>query len=146
MGEYDLAMKALVNADPLAIAHFVLRQNERTRYLTEAEQELRFVGQLNTEFQSAETRADGLLLLEYGPGKPFMVHIEFQSSKDDDMGERMLDYGQRARQKHGPLPIASCVIYLRKGGKIQEPPHCWPFFEGPPNLAFDYTCIKLWEL
>lgn len=146
MGEYDHAMKLLVDADPLALARFVLRQNERTRHLAEAEQSLKLVSQLNTEFQGTEARADGLLMLEYGPSRPFLAHIEFQSSHDTTMGERMVDYGHRVRQKYGPLPIAACVIYLREDEAVQEPPYYWPFFEGPPTLTFDYTCIKLWEV
>lgn len=84
MGEYDHAMKSLVDAGPLALARFILSQNEHTRYLIEADQDLRLVGQLNTEFPGTEARADGLLLLEYGPGKPFLVHIEFQATGPAD--------------------------------------------------------------
>lgn len=146
MGEYDQAMRLLVDADPLALARFLLRQNPLTRYLTEPGQGLRLVSQLNTEFQGTEARADGLFMLEHGKGQTFILHPEVQTRHDSNMGERMIDYGHRIRQKHGSLPIAAFVIYLLEDAGIQEPPYCWPFFDGPPTLTFHYTCVKLWEV
>lgn len=146
MGEYDHAMKVLVDADPLALARFVLGRSARTRALAEEGSGLKFIARLSTEFPGTKAEADGLLRLETGPGEPFLTHIEFQSKRDGMMGDRLIDYCRRTRQKHGPLPIVSCVIYLRPAGTIEESPHIWPALGGGINLVFEYVCIKLWEV
>lgn len=146
MGEYDHTMKVLVDADPLAIALVILRYGQRTRSVDVPLEGVRVIAQLSPEFPGNETRADGLLLMETVDGKQFLIHIEFQSTSDALMPDRLLDYCLRARRKHGPLPIISCVIYLREVGAIAEPPCLWPVFGDYNNMAFDYVCIKLWEV
>jgi len=95
--------------------------------------------------KGTEADADGLLLVEAESGEEYLTHIEFQSKKDPSMPYRLLDYCLRARRKHGPLPIVSCVIYLRDG-QVQEPPEHWDRFDGHPYMLFEYVCIKLWEI
>jgi len=143
MGQYDHAMKSLVNANPEAIAQFVLRQWRLTRGET-IQENAKVIAQLSTEFQGTEAEADGLLLMGTEEDK-FLIHIEFQSKRDTIMPDRLLDYCLRARHKHGYLPITSCVIYLHEDGHMQEPPACWEVF-GQKNMIFDYICIKLWEV
>lgn len=143
MGTYDHTMKALVDADPEAIAQFVLRQWRLSRGIAVQEAEIQSIEQLNTEFQGTEAEADGLLLITTRRGR-LLIHIEFQSKRDPLMSDRQLDYCRRARHKHGPLDILSCVIYLRDDRQIEEPPWCW-YFEGQVTMALDFVCIKLWE-
>jgi hypothetical protein len=138
-------MKVIVDANPEAIVQFVLRQCRLTRGVDIPLEGLRVVAQLSTEFQGSDAEADGLLLLEAADGRQIMVHIEFQSKRDKIMPDRLLDYCLRARRKYGPLPIISCVIYLRDDGQVEEPPWLWPVSKDYTNLAFDYVCIKLWE-
>jgi len=139
-------MKVLVDADPLAIARFVLSQSERMRSLAEAGSGLKLLARLSTEFPGTKAEADGLLHLETGLGEPFLALVESQSTRDGTMGDRLIDYCRRTRRKHGPLPIVACVIYLRPDGIIEESPHTWPSLGGGVSMIFDYVCIKIWEV
>jgi len=144
MGHYDHAMKLLVDANPEAIVQFVLGQWRLTQE-DAVQKHVKVIAQLSTEFQGTEADADGLLLIEAAGGEEYLIHIEFQSKKDPFMPDRLLDYCLRARRKHGPLPIVSCVIYLRDG-QVQEPPEHWDWLNGHPYMLFEYVCIKLWEI
>ncbi len=144
--EYDHTMKVLVDADPLAIARFVLSQSERLRTLAEKGSGLKLLAHLSTEFPGSKAEADGLLHLETGLGEPFLALVESQSTRDGTMGDRLIDYCRRTRRKHGPLPIVACVIYLRPDGIIEEAPHTWPALGGGVCMIFDYVCIKIWEV
>lgn len=141
-GKYDQAMKLVVAADPYAMVKFILRYAD----VNLQADGITVVAMLNTEFEGYEVEADGLLLLRTRDGEEFLLHIEFQSSRDTTMPDRQLEYCLRARTKHGPLPIISCVIYLRKDGNMPEPTLCWQLHNGQKLLLFDYVCIKLWEL
>lgn len=76
----------------------------------------------------------------------FILHIEFQSSYDARMPERMLSYYTRIREKH-KLPVYPVVIYLNSedcGSNIKD------IFEnslhGLDIIKFRYKVLKLWEL
>lgn len=142
MGHYDQAMKLIVAANPLAISEFILCYAG----IEIPVEGLTVVAMLNTEFEGYEVDADGLLLLRTSDGEEILLQIEFQSSKHKIMPDRQIEYCLQARKKHGPLPIISCVIYLRPDGKLQEPPLCWQLRSGRKLLLFDYVCIKLWKM
>lgn len=144
MGKYDHALKSIVNANPKAIARLVIRLAKR-QGISIPSGTIRAVVQLSTEFQGTDADADGLLLIELEDGRCFLLHIEFQSTRDNLMPDRLIDYCLRARHKHGPLPILCCVIYLREDGHIEEPPACWPWFDDQSTMLFTYVCVKLWE-
>lgn len=145
MGDYDRAMKLVVDANPEAIVQFIMQQ-WRLMANDAIQEAFHIIGQLNPEFQGTEAEADGLILIETESGKQFYVHIEFQSRADKTMPDRLIDYCLRIRRKHKRLPIISCVIHLRDDGHIEEPPGRWDWPDGSPNLLFKYVCIKLYEL
>ena len=144
MGRYDHALKSIVNANPKAIARLVIRLAKR-QGIPIPKGAIKAVVQLSTEFQGTDADADGLLLIELEDGQCFLLHIEFQSTRDSLMPDRLIDYCLRARRKHGPLPILCCVIYLREDGHIEEPPARWLWFGEQSTLLFTYVCVKLWE-
>jgi hypothetical protein len=144
LGPYDQTMKSLVAASPQEMAEFILHQTE-SQMGFRFQEEIKTVNLLNTQFEGYEVDADGLLQITTTDEEEFLLHIEFQSSRDNNMSDRQLEYSFRARKKYGEKPVISCVIYLRPDGKLQEPPLCWKF-RGHKFMAFDYICIKLWEL
>lgn len=151
MGKYDRAMKLLVTSDPKALVEFVLQRARRTHGMAMRIKYIEVPAELSTEFPGIDAEADGLLLITTEDGRRFLVHIEFQSKNDPLMADRLLDYCLRARHKHSPkegppLPIISCVIYLRECGQVPEPPLAWELFDDEKNLVFDYISIKLHEL
>jgi hypothetical protein len=145
MGDYDRAMKLVVDANPEAIVQFIMQQ-WRLMANDAMQDAFHIIGQLNPEFQGTEAEADGLILIETESGKQFYVHIEFQSRADKTMPDRLIDYCLRIRRKHKRIPIISCVIHLRDEGHVEEPPGHWDWPDGSPNLLFKYVCIKLYEL
>lgn len=145
MGQYDRAMKRLVDANPEAIVQFIIRQWQLIDGAA-IQEKIYFVEQLNPEFKGADAEADGLILMRTESGKEFYVHIEFQSRADPTMLDRLIDYCLRTRRKHGPRPILSCVIHLRDDGNVPEPPGRWNWLDDSPYMLFKYVCIKLYEL
>jgi len=75
-------------------------------------------------------------------GKKLLMHFEFQSTRDPDMPERVLDYALRAKREHGRV-VYSCLIYLRDVGEVPPSPLAWHLTEEYSNLNFDYLLIEL---
>ena len=139
MGDWDKSLKSLVASGARAFVEWILRElNMETKGVE-------VIALLETEFQGYNVDADALLLIRLADGEEVLVHIEFQSTADNEMPDRLLEYCHRARQKHGPKPIISCVIWLRDVGTAPEPPYCWSLKNGRKLLAFDYLSIKLHE-
>jgi hypothetical protein len=78
-------------------------------------------------------------------GERFLVHIEFQSTNDPNIGERLLEYSFDAKREH-KLPVYSCVIYLRDYGDVQQPPMHWEVANGLEVLQFHYRSIELGKI
>src|SRR5438067_2135424 len=109
---------------------------------------------LLTEFKKREIRADSLLSLELliateaatseGEAIRLLLHLEFQSTNDPTIGERVLDYQFEARKTHR-LPVISVVIYLRDVGEVPDPSVRWeaPLPGLPLLLLFNYLSIEL---
>lgn len=134
MGDWDKSMKTLVASCPQAFADLILRQTG-----------VQVREMLSTEFKGYDLEADGLFMAGMRDGEDILVLLEFQSSNDKEMGERLLEYSFRAKSRY-KKPVSACVIYLRQDGIVPEPPLVWEFRNGKRNLIFDYTCIKLWEM
>jgi predicted transposase YdaD len=101
-------------------------------------------GKLRTEFKKRTIDADALLDV-IRDGERFLVHIEFQSTNDLNIGERLLEYSFEARREH-KLPVYSCVIYLRDYGDVPQPPLRWEVANGLEVLQFHYRSIELGKI
>jgi len=100
-----------------------------------------FAGRRSEEFESVKIDADLMLEASHGDQKVFM-HIEAQSTPDDDMAQRLLEYNALAYRRY-QCPIMSYVIYLRKGGKRPKPPLIRLSPAGKELLRFHYEVIEL---
>ena len=104
-----------------------------------------FGKQLPLELSVENIYADGLLQATLD-GKEFLAHLEFQSSYDGRIGERLLEYNVLASRQYNYLPVFSCVIYLKNHTSV---PHS-PFRKGLPNgeevVRFHYRSIELGKL
>ena len=129
---YDDAMKKLVGGNPQDLIAWVLPGAH-------------FGKQLPFELSVENIYADGLLQVSLD-GKEFLAHIEFQSSYDGRIGERLLEYNVLASRQYNYLPVYSCVIYLKNHSSV---PHS-PFLRGLPNgeevVRFHYRSIELGKL
>jgi predicted transposase YdaD len=129
---YDDAMKRLVGGNPQDLVSWVIPGAQ-------------FGKQLPFELSVENIYADGLLQATLD-GKEFLAHIEFQSSYDGRIGERLLEYNVLASRQYNYLPVYSCVIYLKNHNSV---PHS-PFLRGLPNgeevVRFHYRSIELGKL
>ena len=104
-----------------------------------------FGKQLPLELSVENIYADGLLQATLD-GKEFLAHIEFQSSYDGRIGERLLEYNVLASRQYNYLPVYSCVIYLKNHSNVPRS----PFQKGLPNgeevVRFHYRSIELGKL
>ena len=126
---YDDAMKKLVGGNPQDLVSWVIPGAQ-------------FGKQLPLELSVENIYADGLLQATLD-GKDFLAHIEFQSSYDGRIGERLWEYNVLASRQYNYLPVYSCVIYLKNHTSV---PHS-PFRKGLPNgeevVRFHYRSIEL---
>ena len=78
-------------------------------------------------------------------GEGMLLHIEFQSTNDPTIGERLLGYNFEAKREH-KLPVHSCVIYLKNDGTVPESPLRWKLPNGREVLQFHYESVELGKL
>nr|BBH92881.1 hypothetical protein KTA_10800 [Thermogemmatispora argillosa] len=136
---WDLALKRLFE---LAAQDFVELVLPEARYERDASSEfvladiplLRELGALRADVVSACRLA----------GKPVIVHLEFQSSSDARMAERLLLYNVLADQRYR-CPVWSCVVYLRRCAAPLT-----PYQRELPNKKkvheFHFLVLKLWDM
>lgn len=138
MGEWDDLMKMLVRAYPQDLVSLVL-------------QDAHFLEDITTEFEDVTTElkvrtvhADFLCKAERN-GKKMIVHIEFQKSRDVDMGQRTWEYNC-ATTILEKLPVRSFVIYLVKDEPIVELPFRIMLDENEVIHTFNYSNVFLWDV
>ena len=100
---------------------------------------------LSTEIKRETIYADVLFLVVLY-GQQLLLHIEFQSTVDKNMAERLLEYNVHLSKEHGNLPVYSCVVYLRRAGGAPQSPLIRSLPNGKEVLRFNYLNIELGEM
>jgi predicted transposase/invertase (TIGR01784 family) len=98
-----------------------------------------------TEIKRDTIYADALFLVVLY-GQQMLLHIEFQSTVDKTMAERLLEYNVQISKEYGNLPVYSCVIYLRKAQDVPQPPLIRRLPNGKEVLRFSFLNIELGKL
>ena len=130
---FDVTTKYLLQADPaawLALASLV-PDGELTV--------------LDTDLSTVSAVADAVIRID-GP-EPWLVHLEFQSSKDDLLVSRLLRYNVLSSYRH-ELPVLSVVILLRREA---DKPTLSELYQsrlpdGQVVLEFRYRVVRVWEV
>lgn len=125
---WDLFVKDLVRERPQDFATLILPGSK-------------FIGRRESQYQMREIRMDRLIEVEF-EGVRLLINFEIQATRDGKMGIRLLRYSLEAMDEY-ELPVLSCVIYLRKIGKLDEPPLHVEVLKGKRILWFDYISIEL---
>ncbi len=141
MGHWDLWLKILLWESPQDFVSWLL---PGARYIRRREGQFQTRNQHDGAFSTREIRADGMLEVEY-MGQLLLIHVEFQSTKDEDIGERLLGYSYEARRLH-KLPVYSYVIYLRHVFEPPQPLHEWYVVGIGVLMGFKYKSIELAEM
>src|SRR6266849_2493975 len=91
-------------------------------------------------------RSDNCLAMELD-GQPCIGHLEFQSTQDPEMAERLLEYALRiTRTDPQDRRVYACVIYGRPVGEVQQPPLVWEHPKRGEVLCYHYESIELADL
>lgn len=100
---------------------------------------------IDADISTVTAAADKVLRVE--SAEPWILHLEFQASRDVTLPRRLLHYNVLLGIRH-ELPIRTLVILLRPvaDGKELTGQVQWRLPHGRPYLAFDYELIRLWEL
>ena len=130
-GEWDDGLKMFISENPQDFASWLFKGGQ-------------VVGKLRTQFKKRTIDADALLDV-IQDGERFLAHIEFQSTNDPNIGERLLEYSFEAKREH-KLPVYSCVIYLRDYHDVPQPPLRWEVTKSLEVLQFHYQSIELGKL
>ena len=125
---WDEHMKALLKESPQDFVSLFLKG-------------ARFIEMSESQFQTREIRSDTMMKAEY-KGQEFIINVEFQSKKDDEMDERLLAYSFEIARLY-KLPVLACVIYLHKVHDAPKPPLVWILPNGREVLWFDYESLEL---
>ena len=79
--------------------------------------------------------------------EPWILHWEFQASRDVTLARRLLHYNVLLGIRHS-LPVRSVVLLLRPAadGRDLTGTLQWRLPHAPPYLEFAYEVIRLWQL
>jgi predicted transposase/invertase (TIGR01784 family) len=129
---WDDTIKRLIRENPQHFISWVLEDAE-------------YKDALSLELKNSTREADALLAATWRD-QEILLHFEFQSTDDDEMDERTLEYHVFARRQH-KRPVYSYIVYLRKDKNVVNSPLAWPFPPtGEETVAFRFKVIRLWEL
>jgi predicted transposase YdaD len=100
---------------------------------------------IDADVSTVTAAADKVLRVE--SPEPWILHLEFQASRDLTLPRRLLHYNVLLGIRH-ELPIRTLVILLRPDadGKELTGQVQWRLPHGRPYLEFDYELVRLWEL
>src|SRR5258708_170660 len=128
---WDDSLKKLVHADPQAFVNWIVA-------------DAHFTGERPYELKHWTLEGDALLEVKANR-QDMLLQLEFQTSHDPEMDERLLRYNVLARSEH-KIPVLSCVIYLLKDGEAPSSPLSWSLPNGQKVLEFHYQSIELADL
>ena len=128
---WDNVLKQLIRKDPYAFIALFLP-------------EARFIKSFPYNLQDANREADALLEVIFHE-QIMLLHIEFQTSNDPTMANRLLMYNILARNQYD-LPVLSCVIYLLKDGNVTQSPLKLTIPGDLEILRFHYQSLELESL
>lgn len=130
-GPWDDSLKMFISENPQDFVSWLFKGAQVT-------------GKLRTEFKKRTIDADALLDVNQD-GERFLLQLEFQSTNDPSIGERLLEYSFEAKREHN-LPVYSCVIYLRDYGDVPQPPLRWTVARTREVLQFQYQSVELGKI
>jgi predicted transposase YdaD len=97
---------------------------------------------LPNELKSRNIFADGLFSIVVNE-QPALLHIEFQTRNHETVPKRLLEYNVLASSENEWLPVYTCVIYLRKEGRVPESPLIWMLPSGEEGHRFHYRVVEV---
>jgi len=100
------------------------------------------LGVLDIEVLRAPMRVDRVYRVHY-KRREYILHLELQSSRDDDLAHRTLIYNASLWRDY-KLPVISLIVYLFEAQTVTSPLRQMGY-DGEEILAFHFRVLKLWE-
>ncbi|MFN8526949.1 MAG: hypothetical protein U0821_27910 [Chloroflexota bacterium] len=132
---FDTTLRELVRADAAAWVRLLGWED-----VTAAEV-------LDSNVSSVRAEVDAAIAVRTATSDRWVLHIEFQTSRDPGLSERLLHYNRLLRRAH-EQPVVSTVVLLRPGaaarglnGRYRE---LWP--DGRLALTFRYQMLRAWTV
>ncbi|MGH2480576.1 MAG: hypothetical protein ACRDHW_13050, partial [Ktedonobacteraceae bacterium] len=146
MSWWDLCLKLLLRESPQDVVDWLF---PGARFVGWRDGQFQKRGRGRTQRQKRsqkeafahEIRADSIMEVEY-KGQRYLLHVEFQSTKDEEIGYRLLGYSYGAVGLH-KLPVRSYVIYLLPVAQPPASPYEWPGIDLEVQMSFKYRSIEL---
>jgi predicted transposase YdaD len=130
--KWDRLMKMLAGANPQHFVNWVIDNG------------IQFDAEMARELTARAIEADVLFIVVDQDGQKVILHIEFQTRDDPNMGKRVWEYNGIVTFLSG-LPVYSFVVYLKET-KVAEPYYEHKLPNGEISHRFYYSAIKLWEI
>jgi hypothetical protein len=101
----------------------------------------------DSDVSAASAAADVVLLVDTGGAAPEVLHLEFQTSRDPILPERVLRYNCLLAARH-ERPVCSAVVLLRSSddGPAMRGPYERTSPLGPCSVVFRFPVLRVWEL
>ena len=141
MGRWDLCLKLLLRESPQDFVTWLL---PGARFICWREGQFQKRGRSKKGSLMQEIRADSVMEVEY-LGQRLLIHVEFQSTKDEEMGYRLLGYSHAALGLH-KLQVSSYVIYVLHVFEPPDTPYLWTVTGLGERMRFKYDSIELAEM
>lgn len=130
--KFDATLKDLLEAGPADwLRWFGLPIGEEVRLV-------------DADLSTVSTLADKVIWV--GGVKPYILHLEFQASRESLLGRRLIKYNVLLVDRH-EVPVHTLVVLLRPAadasdltGQFQTHLH-----DGRRILNFDYDVVRLWQ-
>jgi predicted transposase/invertase (TIGR01784 family) len=91
-----------------------------------------------TELSLQPIRADSVIFLQ---SNELILHIEFQTSPDEDMAFRMADYRLRLYRRFPNKEVYQVIIYLKKSNSELVRQNTFQL----KSMTHEFNVIRLWE-
>jgi predicted transposase YdaD len=132
--DYDVTLKVLLKNFPQDFARVIFKN-------ADAQIEL-----LNLELPATKHYTDALLKMTV-LGETFILHVEFLSSWEKDVPERMHSYAARIEAQYPGFGVYGAVLYINEDDRDKPFPN---FYErrilGELRTYHKFDVIKIWEL
>jgi predicted transposase/invertase (TIGR01784 family) len=91
-----------------------------------------------SELFAEPIRADAVIFLE---SEDLLLHIEFQTDPDPEIGFRITDYRLRGFRRYPRKQMRQIVVYLRPTKSERVYQNCFEL----PGLRYEFEVVRLWE-
>ena len=120
---WDSSIKSLVRQNPQSLVSFLLADAV-------------FESEINRELKDLSVTADTLYTVRWQE-KQVVLHVEFQRSRDPEMGRRLWKYNALTNMQTN-LPVYSVVIYLVEDNPLVQSPYVIPLPDGRPTQRLGF--------